>query len=122
MDAWLPRGSCGPWTDLMRETYQWSHLIIGFCYLLIAVMLVIAWREARDRSLTSAWSVLVGSGVFLTCAFGHWLDGFGAFYWPRYDVFMYWHALTAGFALLFMVSLPHFLMHLLRKGADHESE
>ena len=117
---WLARGQCGPWTEGMRQVYQGSHIIVGFCYVLIFVMLAVAYVKAREQRLAYDWAVAVGSGVFLTCAVGHFLDGFGSFYWPRYDVFTKWHALTAGFALVFMFSLPWFLVGLLTgEGARH---
>jgi len=67
-------------------------------YLAIPLVLVSGILSKIDARDIGATERDIARGVYaafiLICGIGH-LEGFISFYWPRYDVFAYWQAITA---------------------------
>jgi len=100
----LKRSACGDWRPYEQGLYQTANAVIWACYMIIPAILLYAARftvriDPNDPDLhLSRPAVLYGQLSFalfiMACGYGH-LEGVVAFSWPRYDVFMWFHVITA---------------------------
>lgn len=105
VSEFVARGRCGRWDVDMRLIYQLSHFGIFLEYVSITFLLfyfarqielagfnpLVRYKLIRDSA--KRLPLTMGSFILL-CGLGHLFDGFGAFYFPAYRFFTYWHLLT----------------------------
>jgi hypothetical protein len=101
----IPRGACGHWDVFHRSLYFWSNFGIACEYILMPLSwLLIASvirRQHLDQTAAPVWLavspvivIIPVASFVLMCGIGHFLDNVGAFAWPAYRFFAWWHFAT----------------------------
>ena len=97
----MHRSGCGEWTGVMQSVYQASNFIIFVSYFILSYeVLYVHYKGAAHRLSELKDEMFLFAAFILMCGIGHLMDGVGAFFWPAYNLFAVWHALTAAVSTL----------------------
>lgn len=111
---WMTRDSCGPWQWWQIDLYKGSAGVIGLSYLFLGGSLLFLLTRTKLRFVSKQNTMMWGLFVFI-CGLGHIFEDIGAFYWGRYDVYLWIHVVTAIVSVYTACTFPITIFRIMKE-------